>query len=439
VLGQFVTPIIADARTFTDMNGVWFRDKEAVEYLQENNVMVGYGDGTFHPDQPINRAEFLKIVFKAKSETEPVGTHCFADVDAAAWYAPYVCAAARRGIVSGYPDGTYKPDRTINTAEAIKIMVSAYKNSMESVPGKPWYEPYVDYLDANDILKKNSYALQTDVTRVRAADLLWRTIRFENDRIVPNLSRGCGTAAPSTPPSSITVGGIERHFLLTIPRGYQFHDPSPLIVAFHGRTNSPTQVREYYKLDQEATNAIIAYPEAQKKANGSYTWYDPLSAKAIPDTAYFDALVELIATNYCIDMDKLYTVGHSLGAWMANSTACLRGEFVRASASVGGDSVLTPCTGPVAALIAHNKKDTLAPFSGSEKVRDQRVTLNHCAATSAATEPSTLNCVRYSGCDENPVVFCPHTIDRDPYVGYYPHLWPQNMAHDIWQFFTNLP
>jgi pentose-5-phosphate-3-epimerase len=115
------------------------------------------------------------------------------------------------------------------------------------------------------------------------------------------------------------------------------------------------------------------------------------------------------------------------------------GEFVRASASVGGDSVLTPCTGPVAALIAHNKKDTLAPFSGSEKVRDQRVTLNHCAATSAATEPSTLNCVRYSGCDENPVVFCPHTIDRDPYVGYYPHLWPQNMAHDIWQFFTNLP
>jgi polyhydroxybutyrate depolymerase len=69
-------------------------------------------------------------------------------------------------------------------------------------------------------------------------------------------------------------------------------------------------------------------------------------------------------------MDRITVVGHSLGAWMANTIACVRGDVVMASATVAGDSVNTTCTGPAAAMIIHNPKDNLAPFSGAAKDSD---------------------------------------------------------------------
>ena len=42
---------------------------------------------------------------------------CFSDVDDAAWYEPFICWAADNGIVTGYPDGTFRPDRSVSRAE----------------------------------------------------------------------------------------------------------------------------------------------------------------------------------------------------------------------------------------------------------------------------------------------------------------------------------
>ena len=61
----------------------------AVSFLTEEGILQGYPDGTFRSDQPVNRAEFLKVSQRA-SATEvipPVDTACFPDIDPAAWYA----------------------------------------------------------------------------------------------------------------------------------------------------------------------------------------------------------------------------------------------------------------------------------------------------------------------------------------------------------------
>jgi polyhydroxybutyrate depolymerase len=429
----------AQDASFPDLADTWFRYKDSIAYLRERNVLNGYPDGTFKPKQTLNRAELLKIVFRGRSSTDPVGGDCFSDVKESDWFAPYVCAAKRRSIVSGYEDGSFRPEQPVNFAEAIKMMLLAYGNDIEERPGVRWYEPYAAELDKLRVLPRNSYIPWEPLTRERAADMIARFIRFDEERIIPNESAGCGKAARDVS-QTITVNGIERSFLLTVPDTISNRNPAPLIVAFHGRTNSNERVRSYFGLDREADDYFIAYPAAIKKDNGTFTWSDGNDKPgAIRDVALFDAIVETLGKHYCIDMDRIYTVGHSLGAWMANSVACIRGGIVHGSATVGGDSILTNCAGPAAALMIHHQRDNLASFASAEKARDQRLKENVCPEETTPSEPETLQCKTYTGCDGgNTVVWCPHEVDTDRQGNHYPHQWPEGTAQAMLKFFDGL-
>ena len=66
---------------------------------------------------------------------------------------------------------------------------------------------------------------------------------------------------PKSTPVTSVVNGMTRSYLTTIGKKYTTKKPIPLIVAFHGRTNSNDMVREYYKLDRVTNGeAIIIYP-----------------------------------------------------------------------------------------------------------------------------------------------------------------------------------
>jgi polyhydroxybutyrate depolymerase len=194
-------------------------------------------------------------------------------------------------------------------------------------------------------------------------------------------------------------------------------------------------------LDKNITDSFIAYPAAIQNANGTYSWADPGNkAREIRDIAFFDAVIETLAKNYCIDMDRISVVGHSLGAWMANTVACVRGDVVMASATVGGDSVQTTCAGPAAAMIIHNPKDTLAPLSGAENVRTLRSNTNACAWETGDVPASALHCVRQAACaGGNTILWCPHTIDTDIRGKFYPHTWPPTAAREIKDFLQSIP
>jgi len=112
----------------------------AIQCLRKKGIIEGYKKtddtciaGNFCPKNDINRAEFTKIVIKAGVEVEKVtlSDDCnsiespfFKDVknDPGLWYCLYVKTAKKNGIVGGYDDGTFKPDKLINRAEAIKII-----------------------------------------------------------------------------------------------------------------------------------------------------------------------------------------------------------------------------------------------------------------------------------------------------------------------------
>lgn len=441
--GLLLPPVHASASAvpFADMAQSWFGYQESVAYLKDKGSIGGYPDGLFHPSDTVNRAEFLKLVFRSKGAAEPATEDCFADVPADAWFAPFVCAAKRRGIVSGYKVGSrriFKPDHPIIFAEAVKMAVLAYGSEITEERGEHWYQPFVDEMDRQQILARWSYVPSALITRERAADLIARYVRHDEDRVIPHLSAGCGKAGRS-PSLTLTVEGHERTYLLTQPSRAGASTPAPLIVAFHGRTNGNAQVRAYFGLDRAAGDYFVAYPSGIANDNGSYSWSDPGdTAQELRDFALFDALVQEVGSSACIDMDRIFVVGHSLGAWFANAVSCARGGIVRASATVGGSTTMQHCTGPSAALIINNPKDALSSATTAETMRDIRIAENTCSAVSAKAEPSSLSCMQYADCVLNPVVFCPHTIDRDHNGTYYPHVWPEPAAQAIVKFFEGL-
>ncbi len=423
------------------MQNSWYLYREAVAVLKDRGVIGGYPDPSassgqaplFKPQQTVNRAEFLKMVFAAKeSEGGSAQESCFTDVPADAWFAPFVCVAKRRGIAKGYLDGSFKPEQEVNWAEAIAIVTRAYGWDVKEREGERWYEPFVEALNRRDVLAEHSYVPWHTLSRERAADLLYRMLQFEQGTTFER-SPGCDNGIASVP-STITVEGAERTFLITHPQNAARGVPAPLLIAFHGRTNSNERVKSYMRFEREAPEMIVVYPAGLPNAGG-YTWAGTGGA----DVALFDALVEHVAAHLCIDMDQIYVTGHSLGAWMANSIACLRGGIVRASGTVGGNGITTGCTGPTAGLISHNPNDRSAPYDATVRVREARVEENACTWDIENAEPRNLSCVKHAGCQGgNDVLWCPHTIDTDERGQYYPHTWPRGSAKSIVTFFREL-
>ncbi len=256
------------------------------------------------------------------------------------------------------------------------------------------------------------------------------------------LSQGCGRSAPKTPATIRLVAGKRRRFILVVPAGYRPRQPHGLVFAFHGRTNSNAKVRGYYDLERHAAQpTLFVYPSGLKDRSGRFTWSAPRDQPhALRDYAFFDALLAAIGRQYCVSLDHIYAVGHSLGGWFANSLACARAPQIRAVASLGGNISAKTCNSAVAAMIVHNPKDRLVPFAGGRRARDAFLKANGLLEVRGVRLAANhLNCRRSgSPAQRHPVLWCPHTHDHTWRGKYYPHNWPRGTGQAMMAFFAAL-
>lgn len=114
--------VTSDVNDFSDVaSGDWFN--VTVSSLAQMGVIAGYEDGSFRPNAPITRAEFAAIAtrfFAERGVTYNEGL--FADITGDEWFADVVAAAAERGLLGGYPDGTVRPNATITRAESCAVV-----------------------------------------------------------------------------------------------------------------------------------------------------------------------------------------------------------------------------------------------------------------------------------------------------------------------------
>src|SRR5690606_31648576 len=115
------------------MQSVMFHDVDrgdehfkAISFLKEHGVISGYPDGTFRPDAVVSRVEALKFILNGiNSDLLSTTELPFPDTSARAWYAGFVATAYDRAIVAGYPDNLFRPANTVNKAEFLKMLLLA--------------------------------------------------------------------------------------------------------------------------------------------------------------------------------------------------------------------------------------------------------------------------------------------------------------------------
>ncbi len=169
-------PMTVGAMAFTDVADS-YPYAEAIEYVKAQNIVGGYEDGTYKPDNNINRVEFVKIIVGATTDTATIeGCYTddltYTDTDNEVWYAPYLCTATKAGLVEGYDDNTFKPAQNINFVEASKIITLAM--GYETTVGAEWFTGYVQALAERGAVPSVTTGPAMKVTRGMMAEMIYR-------------------------------------------------------------------------------------------------------------------------------------------------------------------------------------------------------------------------------------------------------------------------
>ncbi|MFN7160364.1 MAG: S-layer homology domain-containing protein [Candidatus Gracilibacteria bacterium] len=151
---------------------------DALSYLQEEGILKGNPDGTFKPYSTLNRAEFVTIIVRAQHLDTggcSISSDVFPDVGRDQWYAASICYAYKSGLVTGYPDGTFRPTSPISFVEAAKILTPDYLKEYYDYPANPWYEAPVEYLESESAIPTSISSFDQRIIRGEMAEILYRT------------------------------------------------------------------------------------------------------------------------------------------------------------------------------------------------------------------------------------------------------------------------
>lgn len=185
-----------------------------------------------------------------------------------------------------------------------------------------------------------------------------------------------------------------RTYHLFVPIWYDPNRAYPLIFTWHGSGGNGLSGGLDIELSSK-NNAIVVGADG---LNNSWN-----SDKGSADLVFFDRMLETIEKGYCIDRDRVFSYGFSVGGYFTNLLACERGDELRASAAVAGGPAGENCNGKVAAWFLHDLDDDAVPIAEGKAARDRALSMNGCSTN---TEDEGGGCVRYQGCDVAPVVWC---------------------------------
>ncbi len=165
-----ISPLSASAQT----------ESGILNLLAELKIMSGDPDGSLRLDDYVSRAEFTKIAVASSSYKNSVATNLsispFPDVTYKHWAAPYVRVGVTGGIVSGYPDGTFKPEDIVLYEEAVTMLlrVLGYTNADFGVSWPSGQIGLADNLDMTDNITSQAGEA---MTRRQVAQLVYNTLK----------------------------------------------------------------------------------------------------------------------------------------------------------------------------------------------------------------------------------------------------------------------
>jgi len=266
--------------------------------------------------------------------------------------------------------------------------------------------------------------------------------------VLPSLST-CKTPAHKTGDSTNTImsGGLKRSFLVHLPASYG-EQPEPLVLMYHGYTGTSFVMMRSSGMDQEAdtANFILVLPQGiddPPSWNAGDGAYGPTGNA--DDVQFTRDLLTSLEKNYCIDTQRVYATGFSLGGGMVYRLACSSlSAQITAIATVSGAYYPIPggChpSRPLSVLEIHGAADPAARYTGNPDLRMASVQdfLNGWLARDTCNSAShvflqqgTVTATEWTQCAPGTKVV--HYRIEDGV-----HTWPRpfNASAAIWSFFS---
>jgi len=241
------------------------------------------------------------------------------------------------------------------------------------------------------------------------------------------------------PGQTTNVAGTDRSYDLFVPTAYDSTRPIAVVFTYHGAggTANTNQFRFDTFSDAHGGTSIQVAPQGWGTPEWDRNHFVPFTLD--DSLVVFDQVLEHLKTNYCIDENRVFAMGHSNGGQMAFHLGCLRGDKLRAIIPSSGRcfsygaGVCDPyhsagaqrCVGQPMVLSVMGEDDVTRHADESATLEAFR--LRHgCEATTEAREPSP--CQRYLGCAANAeVASCRipglgHSIWRDGRSALYDYM-----------------
>ncbi len=200
------SPQLGSAHSYPDVasNDV---DFSSINHLSNLSIMTGSEDGQFHPDLPLTRCELLKISLLANRQRptgqylpltgnngEPTGGKSqsgFSDIRNGDWCDTYANEMKYHRVISGYPDGTFRPNQKVTQIEALKIIVNSLNTGVlpttittaarySDVNNSDWWSPYIQYVLDNSLTRGHdsvTYGISNFMSRREAARVIYNILQ----------------------------------------------------------------------------------------------------------------------------------------------------------------------------------------------------------------------------------------------------------------------
>ena len=168
--------------------------------------------------------------------------------------------------------------------------------------------------------------------------------------------------------TSVLVDGVERLFRLSVPNSDAGTELA-VIIAFHGGGGAEEDFDQQNQFDQlgEQEKFIMAYAIAEDdRTPAEGDWFLNTAATSRDDNDFSESIIEELSKAYCIDDDRLYAIGYSLGSMYTYEIACQLNHRFAAVASFAGTMPINPETcelaGSIAVMHIHGKLDYIIDY-----------------------------------------------------------------------------
>lgn len=195
---------------------------QAITFAVNKSLMTGYTDGSFKPDRLIRRAELLKILTEGWA-TRAVKKECaerLADHKSAQWYDPYICAARSKGLIAA--NGDTHPDGFVTLAEGSKLVADALDIPVRNAKsGEAWYAPYIQAMQERGAVP---FTLKKPDDRFSRGELALMLYRLDNPaKPKPVVAKANACTQPGI--TGVDMGEVRRVWLSWINTARKAYNP----------------------------------------------------------------------------------------------------------------------------------------------------------------------------------------------------------------------